>query len=57
MNVTASGGNITMTTPCPAVVLVEATTALQTTKAVVELVTALIGLYIAYRRTTRTESQ
>ena len=46
-----------MTTPYPAVVLVEAMTALQTTKAVVELVTALVGLYIAYRRMTRTESQ
>jgi len=46
-----------MTTSYPAVVVVEATTALQTTKAAVELLTALVGLYGAYRRLTRTESQ
>lgn len=56
-NVTASGGGTTMTTSYPAVVLVETLTALQTTKGVVELVTALVGRYIAYRRMTRTESQ
>jgi hypothetical protein len=39
------------------VVAVEATTALQTTKVAVELLTALVGLYVAYRRLTRTESQ
>ena len=51
-----SGGDKEMTTLCPAVVAVEPMTALQTVKAVAELATALIGLYIAYRRMTRTES-
>jgi hypothetical protein len=46
-----------MTTLHPAVVAAESTTALQTVKAVAELVTALVGLYVAYRRMTRTESQ
>ncbi len=46
-----------MTTSYPVVVTVEPTTALQTAKAVVELATALVGLYVAYRRMTRTESQ
>jgi hypothetical protein len=45
-----------MTTLHPAVVSVEPTTALQTAKAVAELVTALVGLYVAYRRMTHTES-
>ena len=46
-----------MTTSYPAVVTVEPMTALQTVKAIVELATALVRLYIAYRRMTRTESQ
>jgi len=46
-----------MTTSYPVVVAVGAMTALETTRAVAELVTALIGLYVAYRRMTRTESQ
>lgn len=46
-----------MTTSYPVVVVVEPMSALQTARAVVELATALIGLYIAYRRMTHTGSQ
>jgi len=46
-----------MTTPYPTVVAVEPMTALETVRVFAELATALVGLYVAYRRMTRTESQ